>query len=206
MIKKILDKGKIGKVLAFQYHMGQYLPDWHPWENYKDVYFSKKNTGACREMLPFELTWLNWIYCSEVIGIKGYIGKVSKLEMNADDISLSSLKYKNGILGNIIIDVVSRKPYRTLRVLGTDGVLEWEKFDSVIKIFDAKSKKATNIKVPKGHSETGYINEEEMYNDEIKEFLDAIYGKKKYSHTFAENYGILKVLFALEKNNLNGKN
>ena len=48
MIKKFLEEGRVGKVLAYQYHMGQYLPDWHPWEDYRQVYFSKKDTGACR--------------------------------------------------------------------------------------------------------------------------------------------------------------
>lgn len=43
-IKKMLDQKAIGKILSFQYHMGQYLPDWHPWEDYRDVYFFlKKN-------------------------------------------------------------------------------------------------------------------------------------------------------------------
>lgn len=205
MMKGILKDGKIGKILAFQYHMGQYLPDWHPWEDYRQVYFSKKETSACREMLPFELIWLNWLMKSEVAEVSGYISKISDLDMKADDIILANLKYKNGIFGNIIIDVISRKPFRTLRILGSEGVLEWEKFDSVIKVFDAKSKKSENISVPKGHPETGYLNEEEMYNDEIKVFLDAIRGRKKYPHTFAENHYLLKTLYALEKSSLTGK-
>src|SRR3989344_367402 len=121
MIKKILDEGRIGKVLAFQYHLGQYLPDWHPWEDYRQVYFSKKETSACREMLPFELIWLNWLMNSRVAEVSGSISKVSDLDMDADDIILANLKYENGILGNVIIDVISRKPFRTLRISGSEG-------------------------------------------------------------------------------------
>src|SRR3989338_4689086 len=205
MIKKFLDGGRVGKVLAFQYHMGQYLPDWHPWEDYRQVYFSKKETSACREMLPFELIWLNWLMRSEVAEVSGYISKISDLDMKADDIILANLKYKNGIFGNVIIDVISRKPFRTLRVLGSGGVLEWEKFDSVIKLFNVKSEKTENIIVPKGHPETGYLNEEEMYNDEIKMFLDAIREKKKYPHTFVENHHLLKILYSLEGSSRTGK-
>ena len=205
MMKEILEAGKIGKILAFQYHMGQYLPDWHPWEDYRQVYFSKKETSACREMLPFELIWLNWLMRSEVAEVSGYISKISDLDMKADDIILANLKYKNGIFGNVIIDVISRKPFRTLRVLGSGGVLEWEKFDSVIKLFNVKSEKTENIIVPKGHPETGYLNEEEMYNDEIKMFLDAIREKKKYPHTFVENHHLLKILYSLEGSSRTGK-
>ncbi|MEK9170618.1 MAG: Gfo/Idh/MocA family oxidoreductase, partial [Patescibacteria group bacterium] len=135
MIKKILEDGKIGKTLAFQYHMGQYLPDWHPWEDYRQVYFSKKETGACREMLPFDLIWLNWLMDSQISGSSGFAAKISDLDMNAEDILLANLRYKSGILGNVMIDVISRKPFKTLRILGSAGSLEWERFDSVIKLY-----------------------------------------------------------------------
>jgi len=46
---------KYGKVTNFSYHSGQYLPDWHPWENIKNYYVSKKETGGAREIVPFEL-------------------------------------------------------------------------------------------------------------------------------------------------------
>jgi len=199
MMAEIITENKIGKILAFQYHMGQYLPDWHPWEDYRQVYFSKKETGACREMLPFELIWLNWILKSEVAEISGFIGKISDLDMDADDIILANLQYENGILGNIIIDVVSRKPFSTLRLLGSTGVLEWERYDSIIKVYNSDSGKTETIIVPKGQPAAGYINEEEIYNDEMKAFLQAIKEKKKYPYTFEENYRLLKTLFALEE-------
>ncbi len=34
-IKEWVDAGRIGRVLSFTYHSGQYLPDWHPWEDYR---------------------------------------------------------------------------------------------------------------------------------------------------------------------------
>ena len=197
MIKKILDEDTIGKILAFQYHMGQYLPDWHPWEDYRDVYFSKKDTSACREMIPFELIWLNWLMRSQVEDISGTITKISNLDMDAEDIALATLKYKNGIYGNVIIDVISRKPFRTLRILGSNGVLEWERFEHMIRLYDATTKTSSLVPVSKGNPKAGYVNEEEMYNDEIKAFLDAIYKKSPYPHTFEENLSNLQALFHL---------
>src|SRR3989338_8152469 len=208
MIKEILAKGGIGKVLTFQYHMALYLPDWHTYEDYRKVYFSKKETGACREMLPFELIWLNWVMDSKVVEISGYIKKVSNLKMYANDIILANVTYKNGILGNVMIDVISRKPFRTLRIIGSDGVLEWERFDSVIKLYGAKSKKTKVIKVPDGKVHQGYKiagNAEQMYNDEIGLFLRAIVGKEKYPHTFKDSLGVLKTLYALERSHKTGK-
>ena len=47
-----------GKLCAYQYHVGQYLPDWHPWDSLKDFFVSNKNTNGCRELLAIELPWI----------------------------------------------------------------------------------------------------------------------------------------------------
>ena len=56
-IKKIINSNKLGKVCNFSYHSGQYLPDWHPWEDVNDFYVSNPSTGGAREIVPYELTW-----------------------------------------------------------------------------------------------------------------------------------------------------
>src|SRR3989344_4668323 len=157
-MKKILNEGKIGKILAFQYHMGQYLPDWHPWEDYRTVYFSKKETSACREMFCFELIWLNYLIGSEVRELFGSIVKLSELDMDADDTVTAAVTYKNNVRGTVLIDVISRKPFRTLRILGSEGVLEWERFENAIKVFTVATKRTKVTCVPKGNPEKGYTN------------------------------------------------
>ncbi len=199
MMKKVLHAGAIGKVLAFQYHMGQYLPDWHPFEDYRMVYFSKKKTGACREMFCFELIWLNALFGSRVKKATGSITKLSDLDMDAEDTVTAFVKYENGVRGTLLIDVIARKPFRTLRVLGSEGVLEWERFDYAIKIFTAKDKKTRTLAVPKGNPEKGYVNEEEMYIEEMKAFLRAVKGKGKYPHSFKENLTNVQAMQSLEK-------
>ena len=199
LMKKILDEGKIGKILAFQYHMGQYLPDWHPWEDYRDVYFSKKKTGACREMFCFELIWLNSLIGSQIKEVRGTIAKLSNLNMDADDTVTTSVIYENNVRGTLLIDVLARKPFRTLRILGSEGVLEWERFDYSIKVFNAATEETEIISVPAGNPEKGYVNEEEMYIDEIKAFLDAVKGKAPYPYSFAENLSNVRALEQLSQ-------
>ena len=41
-IKKLVRKNKIGTIYFGKYHVGQYLPDWHPWQNIKDFYARNK--------------------------------------------------------------------------------------------------------------------------------------------------------------------
>lgn len=197
LMKRILEEGTIGKVLAFQYHMGQYLPEWHPWEDYRSVYFSKRETGACREMFAFELIWLNSLMGSRAKKTNGIIGKRSDLDMDADDTVTAIVQYENGVRGTLLIDTIARKPFRTLRILGSEGVLEWERFENALKVFTASDKKTEIMPVPRGNPEKGYVNEEEMYIEEMKAFLDAIKGKATYPHSFKENLGNIKMMQSL---------
>ena len=47
---------------AYSYHVGQYLPDWHPWDNLKDFFIGKKETNGCREIFAIELPWLQYTF------------------------------------------------------------------------------------------------------------------------------------------------
>jgi len=116
-VKKILKENTIGKPLSFLYHSGQYLPDWHPYEDYRNYYVSKRKTGACREIVPFELVWLVEIF-GKINSVCAMKIKVSKLDVDIDDIYNVLLDFKNGIQGNFSVDVISRFPYRQLKILG----------------------------------------------------------------------------------------
>ena len=204
-IKKHISNNTIGSVLSFQYHLGQYLPDWHLWEDYKKVYFSKKTTGACREMFAFELLWLTYVLnLSDIKKIQGITKKISNLDMTADDFYSYIAEFKNGVIGTTVIDLLSRSPFRTLRVIGTDGVLDWEWQKHEIRILKPKNKLQI-ISIAPGHRKTHYVASEDPYEEEVGVFLDAICGKKTYPFTFSENQKHLKALLALEKSSKTGK-
>lgn len=198
MMKRLVGQGKIGKILLFEYHVGQYLPTFHPWEDYRKIYISKKETGSCRTLFLFECVWLNSLVDSTIAAISGMVGKVSDLEMTADDFLSASIRYKNNVRGSLLIELLSRKPGRFLRLIGSEGVLEWDWLSSKIRIHDARGK-TTTISVPKGNPAKGYLAAEEMYDAEIKSFIDAIRGKAKYPFTFKEDLENLKMLRKLEK-------
>ena len=84
-IKELVQNGSIGRPLFFVYHWGQYLPTWHVYERYEDFYVSKRETGACREIVPFVLEWL-----VDIFGIPKAISclkdKISDLDADIDDI------------------------------------------------------------------------------------------------------------------------
>ena len=45
-IIKFYDENDVGEIINIQCQVGQWLPDWHPYEDYKKTYFSRKDLGG----------------------------------------------------------------------------------------------------------------------------------------------------------------
>ena len=197
-IKDLVNNKRIGKVAALTYHMGQYLPDWHPWENITKFYVGKRETSATREMVPFELEWLTWIF-GDVKEISCIKGKVSNMKVDIDDVYQLIFQFKNGIIGHILIDVVSRAPIRMLRIVGENGTIEWNWTDGLVRLYDSDKEKWEEFKEDKEFKEEGNVAKENMNIEELRAFIDAIKGKAIYPYSLEEDLKILNLLEAAEQ-------
>lgn len=202
-IKELIDNKRIGKVIALTYHMGQYLPDWHPWEDISEFYVGKKETSATREMVPFELEWLTWIF-GDIKKVSCIKNKVSNLKVDIEDVYQLIFQFKNGIIGNLLVEVISRTPTRILRVVGEKGTIEWNWMEDIVRVYNADTKEWEEFKEKKGFREEGYVTKENMYIEEMKLFISAIKGEGEYIYSLEDDLKILKLLVATEKSSEEG--
>ncbi len=203
-IKELVLNGSIGKVLNFNYQTGQYLPDWHPWEKIEEFYVSNPDTGGCREIVPFELTWLNDIF-GDSKPLACVRKKLTDMTANIDDIYHCLLEYPNNIIGNLTVEVISRpRATREIRILGSEGEIVYNSDENMVKFINLQMKDWEIFKLDLGTIESGYINPEEPYINEVKAFVEAIEHMKNgetmssYPNSLEDDYKILQTLYTLE--------
>lgn len=201
-IRNILSKNIIGKPLSFLYHSGQYLPDWHPWEDYRKFYVAKRETGACREIVPFELVWLIDLF-GKIKTVSARKSKVSSLEIDIDDIYNILLEFENGIESTMTVDVITRFPFRQIKILGESGVILADWSERIVKYFTKEEGWIEN-RIDDGKIEEDYIHGEGPYIEEMKVFLESIQKNRKQPYTFKEDLQILKTLELIEKSSNSG--
>ncbi|MDO8962984.1 MAG: Gfo/Idh/MocA family oxidoreductase [Coriobacteriia bacterium] len=202
-IKDVVTSGRHGKVTSFDYYMGQYLPDWHPWEDIRTFYVGKRETSASREMVPFELTWLVDVvgWPREVVGLLG-----STLDMGVDiDDTYAVAMRGDGWIGSLTVDVVARYALRRL-VLNLEGAqLQWSWDDKFVRLYDAETQEWSEIREPEGEAAAaaGYNPNiiEQMYIDEMAAFLSAARGDVPFPSTLADDIAVLRILEAVEATN-----
>jgi len=200
-VKELIQAGVIGRPLNLNYQTGQYLPDWHPWENIQDFYVSSRETGGCREIVPFELTWINDVF-GEPEALACVKGKLTDMNIDIDDIYHCLLRYPNGVLANITVEVVSRpKVTRELRILGTEGELVFSADENCVRYANSTAPDWTRFDLGGGTVEQGYVNPEEPYISEMRAFVNAVLqgNKSLFPNTLLDDYRVLKTLYRLEE-------
>ena len=197
-IKEIIDSKKYGNMTNFTFHSGQYLPDWHPWEDVKDFYVSNRETGGCREIVPFELTWI-----TDVFGfpkdIKGFFDKTMNVGADIEDSYAFNMRFSNGI-GAIIVDVAARFATRSLIINLEKAQIRWNWEEGIIKIFEAEKNRWIHQFQPEGKAESGYNKNiiEQMYVDEIEAFIKGIKDGTSYPNSMGNDLKILELLNSIE--------
>ena len=197
-IKRIVDGGEFGQPLLFTYQSGQWLPDWHPWEDYRTFYVAKRATGACREIVPFELSWLTWLL-GPVEAVSGMRGKLSSLEVDIDDAYQTLLKFKSGVLGHLLVDVIARYPTRVFRLCSDQATLEWDAMAKQVRWFHANTQQWEVVPEPERIPEPGYITAENPYIEEMRDFVAACHGQKPWGYSLEDDKGMLDLLAAIEQ-------
>jgi predicted dehydrogenase len=205
-LKELLNKNIIGEPLNFNYHSGQYLPDWHPWEKIEDFYVSNRNTGGCREIVPFELTWINQIFGNPK-PLSCVKRKLTDMNANIDDIYHNILEYPNKMILNLTVEVISRpEAVRDFRVLGTIGEIVYSSDTQILRYKTIHMDKWHEYSFENGTIESEYINPEEPYINEMNDFLNAVNTNDTslFPNSLLNDYHVLKTLYALE--DLTGEN
>ena len=125
--------------LSYTYHVGQYLPDWHPWEKVSDFFVSNPRTNGCREIFAIELPWIIETF-GEVKQMFTIKAEQSVLNLNYPDTYRVILQHETGAIGTISVDVVSRKALREFRLIGDNTYLEWMGTPDSLITLDVDSK------------------------------------------------------------------
>ena len=202
VIKRIIAEiKKQDKHLTYIYHVGQYLPDWHPWESYKDFFVGKKETNGCREIFAIQLPWIIEAF-GKVETLCAFGQKATELEIDYKDSIVASFKHLSGSQGTFVADVTSRQATTYFEVIGEDVHIKWDGTNTGLYIYDPESGTMKNISVYDncehidGYSE---IIDENEYLDELKAFFDYIKNGVYPVYDFKDDSYTLSIIDEIER-------
>jgi predicted dehydrogenase len=133
--RALIQANTLGQILTVHAHWGEYLPQWHPWEDYRQSYAARAELGGGVIItLTHPLDYLRYLF-GEVESLWSFSGHISPLELDVEDVAEIGLKFSNGAVGGVHVNYFQRPPVHRLEIVGTDGTLSWDNADGILHLY-----------------------------------------------------------------------
>ena len=191
-IKKLLKEDKIGKILYANIQSGQYLPDWHPNEDYRKSFASRKELGGGALLtMSHDIDYAYWLFGQQKV-VYSNLEKKSDLDINVEDTVDIVTKTTDRIIIKIHMDYLQKEPSRTIEIVGTEGRITWDYYENKLVVHTNKTMQSIDV-----------VNFErnDMFVDELKYFLKCIKDKEKPKITHDDIKAVMEIIDNVKKEN-----
>jgi predicted dehydrogenase len=189
-VKCLLAEQAVGRVIAARIEVGQYLPDWHPWEDYRQSYSARRELGGGVILDAIhELDYARWLL-GEIAMVTCCAEKLSALEIDTEDTAAIIARCANGAIVEIHLDYVQRAYRRTCQIIGAEGTIHWDYGAGEVCWYSAHDRRWQIYSNPVGWQPN------QMYIDEMSHFLSCLDGAEKPALDVRAGAEVLRVALA----------
>lgn len=196
--KELLDQEAIGALICARAHWGEYLPDWHPWEDFRDSYASRRDMGGgvlltlCH---PFD--YLRWLLGEpeKVVGLVGSLGLGLEVEETAE----AAFRFASSVIASVHLDYNQRPPVRTLEIVGREGTIRWDYHCGEVSVWSAATGIWQVYPDPEG------FERNTMFLDEMQHFLDLAGGTTVSRCTLDDGIASVRIALAVRESAAEGR-
>jgi predicted dehydrogenase len=189
-VHEAVAEGRIGRPLFARIHAGSYLPLWRPGRDYRETYSARAGEGG-GVLLDFvhEIDLARW-YLGEIREITCAAGRISNLEIDAEDWAALICRHENGAVSEIHLDYVQRSAERGCQIAGSEGSVFWDLRDGRVRLYRA----------PEDRWELGETASadalDRMYQEELAHLLECVASRRRTVHPVSEAARVMRVVFA----------
>jgi predicted dehydrogenase len=172
LMKTLIEQGRLGRLSAAHIVNGEYLPDWHPYEDYRQSHAARREQGGgCLSIQTHELDYALWLFGmpSHVYAVGGHL---SRLEVDVEDsvsILLRCQQQGRPLPVHIHLDYLQRPPQRVCEVIGDAGKARYDYYSNTVELHDASEKTAEVRRFVE-------FDRNQMFVDELTHFLACLRG------------------------------
>lgn len=199
LVKEMLEEGKIGRPLFVRAEFGQYLPDWRPWEDYRQSYSVKRSLGGGVIFDAIhELDYATWLL-GKAREVFCFTGKLSSLEMETEDVAAILLRFESGAMGELHMDCIQRTYHRSCEVVGEEGTLVWSFQENAVSYYSARERQWQVFRWP------GAYDVNDMYLREMEHFLACLRGEQRPALDHVSAKQVLQLALAAKQSAQSGQ-
>lgn len=200
--RDLISAGAIGKVFSAHAHWGEYLPNWHPWEDYRQSYAARADLGGgVIVTLTHPLDYLRYLL-GEVEALWSFNGHVSALELSSvEDVAEIGLKFASGAICGVHVNYFQRPPVHRLEIVGSAGTLRWDNADGILHHYQMPDEFGVISSEPTPAQVTQYalpegFDRNHLFIAQTRHFLDVAAGQAEPICTLEDGIRALELALA----------
>jgi predicted dehydrogenase len=167
-LARLLEDGAIGTVLCAHFEFGEYLPGWHPWEDYRQGGAAQAELGGgviLSQIHDLDVAYALFGLPQRVFAVGG---KRSSLEVDVED-TVDILLDCGGLAVHLHQDLLQRPTTRRYEVLGEEGKIAWDYIAGSFAVSRSDGVETTSFEGFKRN---------ELFLDELRHFLACVEGRE----------------------------
>ena len=173
-LKTRLDDGVLGQLICVDTEQGEYLPLYHPDEDYRESYAARSDLGGGVILTQIhEIDYLQWLFgVPQAVYAVG--GRIGNLEIDVEDSADALFRYQRDdrtLAVHLHVDYLQRQPRRRCRVTGENGIIEVDLLAPSLVWRDALGE-------PQAREDYPWFTRSWMFLEEMRHFLDAVDGRR----------------------------
>ncbi len=198
-VRRLLNEGAIGRPLSVRAHWGEYLPGWHPWEDYRLGYSARADLGGGVVLtLCHPLDYLRWLL-GEVAELWAFSDNLSDLELQVEDTAEIGLRFTSKAIGSLHLDFNQRPPAHHLEIIGTQGTIRWDNSDGAVQAYRSTSEKWDIYPAPDGFARN------DLFLAQLRHFLAVARGESTPLCTLEDGVRALQLAMAVYESQQAGR-
>ena len=174
-LQRALHESCIGHLLSVRAHVGEYLPGWHPYEDYRQMYASRSELGG--GVLVTQIHEFDYLYAlfgrpNRVFAIGGHW---SDLEIDVEDVASTLMEFQfagRPLPIHLQQDYLQNPPSRGCEIVGDRGKIVMDLVFPSVTHYNRDGKVAQSMRF-----ETFERNE--LFLDELRHFLECVETRAK---------------------------
>jgi predicted dehydrogenase len=192
-VEQWLREGRLGRIISCRAEYGEYLPSWHPEEDYRRGYSARVGLGGGPVLTlchPFD--YLRWLL-GEVRAVAGAAARLSHLEIDTEDTAHALLRFQSGAMGAVELDYIQHPRRHALQIVGERGTIRLDFEAGSLRLTPADGGQPLTAFIPPG------FERNDLFVDELKNFLAALLGTEAPACTLEDGLRALEIALAVHR-------
>ncbi len=200
-MKHLLEEEAIGRVITVVAEQGEYLPSYHPYEDYRESYAARSDLGGGVILTQIhELDYLHWIFGvpRSVFAVGGTIGDLEIDVEDSVDALLACGTNESPLAVHVHLDFLQRPSRRTCRVVGEAGTIDVDLLSPSLTWTNTDNEVVARHTYPE-------FDRAKMFVDEMRHFLDAVRDGGPVTVSIAHAAKTLRIAMAIRQSIATGE-